>query len=426
MKKIIIISPHFPPSNLAAVHRSRLFAQHLPYFDWEPIIVTVHEAFYEETLDWNLQEMLPKDLRVEKVKALPVRPIKIVGDVGIRGLYHMYHRVLDLAKKEKIDFLYIPIPSNFAALIGRWVYEKTGIPFGIDYIDPWVHQWPGTEKKFSKAWFSMKSAAWLEPYAVKKAALITGVAKGYYEAVLERNPALITTAITAAMPYGGEKADHDFVKKKNILPYLFEKKEDLIDLVYAGAMLPKAFEPLQQILTVIQSNPAVFKHIRFHFIGTGKSPNDPQGYNIKPIAAALGLYDSVIFEYPKRIPYLDVLAHLNIADGVFILGSTEPHYTPSKVYQGVLSQKPILAILHQESTAAQVLERTKAGLTLTFNGEKEIEKIGANFKKVFLEYLIFLKAFDPAKVDQQEFELYSARKVTELLVNALNQLLKDK
>ncbi len=43
IKKIIIISPHFPPSNLTAVHRARFFAQHLPSFGWEPTIVTVHE-----------------------------------------------------------------------------------------------------------------------------------------------------------------------------------------------------------------------------------------------------------------------------------------------------------------------------------------------------------------------------------------------
>jgi hypothetical protein len=47
-KKILIIAPHYPPSNLAAVHRSRLFAQHLPAFGWEPVILTVHEDYYEE------------------------------------------------------------------------------------------------------------------------------------------------------------------------------------------------------------------------------------------------------------------------------------------------------------------------------------------------------------------------------------------
>ena len=72
MKKILIISPHFPPSNLAAVHRSRLFAMHLPAFGWQPIILTVHEKFYEEELDWDLNKLLPENLRIEKVNAFRV------------------------------------------------------------------------------------------------------------------------------------------------------------------------------------------------------------------------------------------------------------------------------------------------------------------------------------------------------------------
>ena len=56
MKKILIIYPHFPPSNLAGVHRPRLFANHLKSFGWEPVILTVHEKYYEEELDWNLHK----------------------------------------------------------------------------------------------------------------------------------------------------------------------------------------------------------------------------------------------------------------------------------------------------------------------------------------------------------------------------------
>ena len=67
MKKIIIVAPHFPPSNLAAVHRARLFAKYLPEFGWEPIVVTIHHKYYEEKPDWDLFKTLPPDLRVEKV-----------------------------------------------------------------------------------------------------------------------------------------------------------------------------------------------------------------------------------------------------------------------------------------------------------------------------------------------------------------------
>ena len=67
MKKILILYPHFPPSNLAGVHRPRLFAQHLPEFGWEPVILTVDEKYYEEAPDLNLVKLSPDNLRIEKV-----------------------------------------------------------------------------------------------------------------------------------------------------------------------------------------------------------------------------------------------------------------------------------------------------------------------------------------------------------------------
>ena len=425
MKKVIIVAPHFPPSNLAAVHRSRLFAMHLPSFGWEPIVVTVDHRYYEELQDWNLAKLVPASLRIESVRAWSVKPFRLVGDIGVRGFIPMLRRILKIIRQERIDFLYIPIPSNYAALLGRIVYERTKIPYGIDYIDPWVHTWPGTEHKGSKAWWSMKLSEWLEPFAVKRAALITGVAKGYYEDVFQRNPQLQLTCLTAAMPYGAEHTDHEAVSRLEARPYLFEKVGKL-DLVYAGAMLPKAFEPLRQMMRAIQQAPLLYQNVRFHFIGTGKSPNDTQGYNVKSLAEEFNLWQRVIFEYPRRIPYLEVLIHLAAADGVFILGSTEPHYTPSKVYQAVLSEKPILAVLHEKSTACQVITQSKSGVLLTFPGEQGISSIHQRFNEVFTDYHAFVRTFNPAEVDKSSFEAYSAYEVTRILANSFDKLVRSK
>src|SRR5258706_8046621 len=170
-RRILIISPHFPPSNLAAVHRSRLFAQHLPSFGWEPIILTVDEKYYEEKPDWDLYKLLPAGQRIEKVKAYRVTKPRLIGDIGLRAFYQLRKKALQLVKEEKIDFVYIPVPSFYVSLIGPWLHRKTGVKYGIDYIDPWVHIFPGSEKKFSRHWWSTKLAKWLEPKAIRKASL---------------------------------------------------------------------------------------------------------------------------------------------------------------------------------------------------------------------------------------------------------------
>jgi hypothetical protein len=438
------------------VHRSRLFAQHLPSFGWEPIILTVHENFYEEKLDWNLFNIIPDNQRIVKSPAFNITKPRLIGDIGLRGFFQLRRRALELVKTEKIDFVYIPVPSFYMALIGPYLYKKTGVKYGIDYIDPWVHHFPGSEKLFSRHWFSTQLAKFLEPIAVIHASLITGVSEGYYTPVLERNPHLKKQAITAAMPYGGE--ERDYAVKQRIQPgtrdegqgtrkqlsiqpgtrdegqgtreqrgeqprnvvLLPSKNDNVFRFVYAGAMLPKAYKPLEEIFKALHSLQPLQQNqplqpFQLHFIGTLGT--------IKPLAEKYGLWQSSVFEYPDRIAYLDVLKNLDAADGIFILGSTEPHYTPSKVYQGVLSQKPILAVLHKRSTAVNVLNESGAGYCVLMDGEHDLDTLGARFIQQLNEYLKWSKTFDPNSVNKEAFEQYSAKVVTKILVDAINQCL---
>jgi hypothetical protein len=420
-RRILIVAPHFPPSNLAGVHRSRLFAQHLPEFDWDPIILTVSPKYYEEELDHTLAALLPGHLRIESVAALPTRPVRIIGDIGLRGFVPMLRRILQLVDREKIDFLYIPIPSFYAALLGRIVYRLRGTPYGIDYIDPWVHQPTGRENL--KGRLALRLARILEPIAVKDAVLITGVAEGYYASVLARNPRLKQQTVTAAMPYGGESRDHEHVTRLGLSPSLFPPRNGRFRLAYAGAMLPRAYAPLERMCAALARDSELRAQVEFFFIGTGKTPNDPAGYNVRPIAERYGLWDEVIREHPARIPYLETLAHLAASDGVFVLGSTESHYTPSKVYQGVLSGKPVLAVLHRSSTAARVLQQTGAGLVLSFDGEGDMTKIETSFAEILRRFMSFAATFDASQVNRAEFEQYSAQGVTASLAAALNRAL---
>ncbi len=384
-------------------------------------MLCVDERDYEEELDWNLHTLLPVTQRIEKVRAFSVTKPRLIGDIGLRAFFQLRRRALELVRLESIDFVYIPIPSFYTALIGSYLHRKTGVKFGIDYIDPWVHEFPGSNKIFSRHWFSMHIARFLEPKAAKYASLITGVAAGYYQGVIDRNTHLLKSCLFAAMPYGGEVSDHSGLNQLRLEPYLF-KKNGKFQFVYAGAMLPNAYGPLESIFKAIAVDPTKFDTVEFHFIGTGYSANDAQSFNIKPLAEKYGLWNTLVYEYPKRIPYLDVLVQLSSANAVFILGSTEPHYTPSKTYQGVLSEKPILAVLHEKSTAAEVIDSTGAGQTLCFNGIDGLGDIESRFVNSMNQFIVFAKEFDPKNVNHSLFDEYSAKSVTAKLAASLDSL----
>jgi hypothetical protein len=421
VKKILIIYPHFPPSNLVGVHRIRLFAQHLHSFGWDPTVLTVHPDFYEEKHDYLLTKLLPPNLKVIYSKAFSVTKPRLIGDIGLRSFFQLNKKAKEILKKEKFDFLLCSIPSFYCALLGRLLHSSTGIKYGIDYQDPWVHYFPGSEKVFSRHWFSTKLATFLEPIAVKNASLITGISESYYMPVLQRNPHLQKT-ITGYMPMGGEQNDFDVVNTLKTKAYLFTKKNNTLTIVYAGAILPKAILPLQNIFKAISENKELYKNVEFHFIGTGKMANNPESFTVKKYAEEFKIWNTIVFEYPARIPYLDVLIHLKEADVIFILGSTESHYTPSKVYQAVLSKKPLLAILHKESSAVGIINKTNIGKVLSFNGEEEVDSISKNFNSVFNTFILFNKTFNSNDIDLKVFEQFSAYNVTSDLANLLNKV----
>ncbi len=420
-RTVALVAAHFPPSNLAGVHRARLLSQHLQEFGWRPLIVTTQSRHYEEALDPQLAALVDPQLEVIATAAVPVRPVRVIGDIGVRALPWHLAALRRLRWEKKIDFLHITVPSFYSAVLGELLYRQEPLPFGIDYIDPWVHDWPQSENKYSKAWVSMKLAERLEPWAIRHAALITGVAEGYFAGVLERNPYLRQSCVMAAMPYGFSTRDFASAAVAEGVPSLFDTDDGLQHLVYAGAFLPKAHGVMQALFQgvarLVETSPAVAARLRLHFIGTGKSPNDREGYNVLPMAVAAGV-GHLVRERPHRMAYLETLIHLKCAAGILIVGSTEPHYTPSKVYQAVQAKRPVLALLHENSTAIRVLEESRAGkaIRLSETALPNPDAVCAALRE-FLED----RSYAAERVDWTAFEGFSARESARRMAAALDE-----
>jgi hypothetical protein len=154
-----------------------------------------------------------------------------------------------------------------------------------------------------------------------------------------------------------------------------------------------------------------------HFVGTGRSPDDPQGHRVLPIARELSV-DHLVEEHPQRIGYIDTLNHLVSANGVLVLGSTERHYTPSKLFQAVLSRRPVFAMLHEASTAVGMLRSARAGEALAF-GDGELPQPAQIATE--LGRLLDLSVSQRGEVDWSVFDAYSARNSARLLAEALDR-----
>lgn len=415
-RTVALVSGHFVPSNLVGAQRARLWSRYLPEFGWTPIVVTADPARYEERPDPDLERMIAPDLRVIHAPTLPTKPIRLFGDVGLRSFVGCYRVLSDLAKRREIDFVLVTIPSNFLAPVGRLIHRRFGLPYGIDYQDPWV---AGSPRPLTKAWASQSLARLLEPWSVRDAALITGMAPGYVEGMLERNPAVKAHSVLAYMPMGTAPEDFDLVPALGREPFLFDPADGCFHMIYAGALLPAGIVVLDAFLeglkTLRERSPGIGRRLRIHFVGTGSSPDDPQGHRVLPRARRIGV-EEMVSEHPHRIGYVDTLNHLMKSNGVLVLGSTERHYTPSKVFQGMLSRRPVFAMLHAESTAVDMIQAARAGrvLTLTEEALPSAATVAAE-----LEAFVEDTSFRPA--DTSVYDSLSARESTSLLAEALDR-----
>ena len=125
----------------------------------------------------------------------------------------------------------------------------------------------------------------------------------------------------------------------------------------------------------------------------------------------------MVDEHPQRIGYVDTLNHLGRSDAVLVLGSTEAHYTPSKVFQAMLSRRPVLALLHEESSAVGMVRRSRAGTVLALT-ESRLPIPGEVAQGI--EDIMAGVDYDPRGVEASTFEAWSARASTRALAEALD------
>lgn len=416
---MLIIYPNWLPSNAVGVQRIRLIVNYLEEFGWQPIILAVHPVYYEEETAKELMQLVKPGIKVFYVKAKHAnKKWRLAGDISLRAFWPLKNKALQIIKEEKPDFIWSPIPPFYTALITRLVHNKTGVPYGVDYIDPWVHHFPGANKIFSRAWFSKKLAAILEPIAIKKATVITGVSADYYLPVFERNTTLKKIALAAAMPYGFDMNDYNLVSEK---PLAWKKNNEIKPIIYAGAFLPKAhyfIDVLFAAVAAVRNQQGTNFSYHFYFFGTGSSSVQDVAFYAKKN----GIED-LVTEKKERISYIDVLHHLKNAHAVLAIGSTEKHYTASKIFQAILSGKPVFAVFHEESTAVVTLQKSSAaGYTVLYNeqqNEKDFEKLMKDKLNSFL--------FEPV-VWQPKFsalEAFSAKASADALVVVINKALQQ-
>lgn len=414
MREVVIVAPSFAPSSNPPTQRVRFFARHLPTFGWRPIVLSVDPRYYEEPADPEIDALVPPGLEVIRTKALPASLTRRlgIGDLGIRAYAPMERALVRLCRTRRPDLLFIPGPPWHTFLLGPAMRDAFGIPYVLDYIDPWVSSAGADGRWWTKAYWYRRVAVGLEPRAVRGAAHITAVSDGTNDGVRAHYPWLDASMCTG-IPYGFEPTDFDVLRERPRPHAFWDSDDGLVHLVYVGAMLPNGYETLRAVFGAVrllqERVPAFGGRLRLHFVGTTYEPV-PRAPLVLPVAQEMGLGD-VVSEHPARVPYLDALNLQCSADGILALGSSESHYTASKIFPSILARRPLLAVYHEASSVCDIVRRAQAGALVTYNDTVRAEQRVSEIADA-LEGLFAPGGYDPDAVRWMTFADYSAQHMT--------------
>ena len=146
VKRVLMVAYHFPPMNVSSgIQRTLRFAQYLPEFNWEPVVLTAHPRAYSGVSQASLAEV-PPHLHVRRAFALDT-----ARHLSLRGAYPQWLALPDrwsswwlgavpaglaLIRKLKPDVLWSTYPIATAHLIAYTLHRLTGIPWVADFRDP--------------------------------------------------------------------------------------------------------------------------------------------------------------------------------------------------------------------------------------------------------------------------------------------------
>ncbi|HVV87663.1 MAG TPA: NAD(P)H-hydrate epimerase, partial [Kofleriaceae bacterium] len=116
-------------------------------------------------------------------------------------------------------------------------------------------------------------------------------------------------------------------------------------LVVAGSPGKRGAGRLSATAALRATRPDLYTRLRLRFVGSSNRFDRDAPARALPEARALGVAD-VVREHPPRVPFLDGLSLQARATALVALGSTEPHYTASRLYPALLADRPLLALYH--------------------------------------------------------------------------------
>lgn len=432
MRRLILVSPHFPPTNAADHQRVRMALPHLVAAGREVEVIAVRAEDVAAPSDPFLAATLPAGARVFRVAA-PIRPWHRMLRLGSlsRRCTSPVRRALEerlaAARAEGAEPLVYFSTTQFGVHgVIPGLKSRHGVPVAMDFQDPWATDYyrlnpavrpPGGRLKFAVA---NRLALRDERRVLPHVDGFTVVSPAYQTALVATHPVLAAKPFLA-LPFAADESDFESLARCDVRQDFFTPGDGRLHWVYVGRGGEDLHTALAGLFTALrearETDPDL-RRVRLHFIGTDYAAGARARHTILPLARRLGVDDQVA-EHPHRIPYARALRCLADADALVVPGSNDPAYTASKIYPCVLARKPMLTLFHRDSPVNEFLRATRCSVAVGFAPGEDPAALA---RAVRSEWFAPRADRSPPRTDRAAFEPFTARAMTDRLLAFLDAL----
>lgn len=398
MKKVLIITYYFPPAGGPGVQRWLKFVKYLPEFGIDPVVYVPENPSYP-IIDEQLLEEIPASVTVVKHKIIEpyglaavfskdktkrisagiipnerkqtrvdrfllwIRGNLFIPDARIFWVKPSVSYLKKYIQENQIDTIITTGPPHSLHLIGLHLKEQLSVRWLADFRDPWT-----TIGYHDKLHLSESAAQ--KHRALEKKVLNTAdeiiVTSPSTQAEFEKKTIKPVTVITNGF-------DHEKVAPQNL--------DEKFSLAHIGSLLSER-NPVnlwQALSDLVKEIPGFSDHLQLKLIGTvSKEVLETMGsYNLSDYVSNLGYVShQEALEHQRKSQVL-LLIEINSRNTISII--------PGKLFEYMISNRPILAVGPHGSDFAQMIQKTNTGVFYDYAAKDQIKQTLAKWYAQYLE-----------------------------------------
>ncbi len=390
LRKVLLLTYHFPPSGAVAVYRMLGLVRYLPKYGWQPIVVAPPRVPWEPE-DVSLLAQVPAETPVERIPFAAGFFGKVARYFAPESHWLLKARSAcqRLLREHRPDAVITSSPPGCVHWLGLWL-AKHGLPWLADFRDPWI-----VNQTIPHWTLHLRYERWLEAKVMRRATRLIA------------NTPMNQRGWAAAYPEQAEKIvtitnGFDPERFPRVGPHTLGNP---LLMLHAGELYHgRDPRPLLDALQALRLPMVV------DFLGRTSGAE----FDFAAEIARRGLGDCV--KLPGMVSYAEALERMMRADILLLVHTPQWRIgVPAKLYEYLGAGRPILALAEPDSDIAWVLRTSKVLHRIA--PPRDVPAI----QQALLELTREVQAGSPAAPERDALQQFTRERMAQRFAECLDQ-----